>query len=121
MAKNLINASIVQEDIEQIDEDDLEDMDIKWQAAMLAVRSKRLYNRTGRSSFNGPADRIGFDKSKAICNNYHQPGHFARECNMPKQMVSQGNQSQFDHNQSQNYQSRNQAVNQNTYEQQNRN
>lgn len=84
--KNSIHASVIQEDLEQIDCDDLEDMDIKWQASMLALRTKRFYNKTGRPCFAGPNDRIGFDKSKAVCYSYQQPGAFARECNLPIQL-----------------------------------
>ncbi|GJX80233.1 hypothetical protein Tco_0328382, partial [Tanacetum coccineum] len=42
------------EDLEQIDHDDLEEMDLKWQVAMLSMRVKRFYNKTGRKLiFNG--------------------------------------------------------------------
>ncbi|GJR09628.1 hypothetical protein Tco_0792280 [Tanacetum coccineum] len=36
------------EDLEQIDHDDLEEMDLKWQVAMLFMRVKRFYKKTGR-------------------------------------------------------------------------
>ncbi|GJT38831.1 hypothetical protein Tco_0938696 [Tanacetum coccineum] len=36
------------EDLEQIVHDDLEEMDLKWQVAMLSMRVKRLYKKTGR-------------------------------------------------------------------------
>ncbi|GJW47129.1 hypothetical protein Tco_0078775 [Tanacetum coccineum] len=36
------------EDLEQIDHDDLEEMDLKWQVAMLSMRVKRFYKKTGR-------------------------------------------------------------------------
>ncbi|GJS82984.1 hypothetical protein Tco_0749525 [Tanacetum coccineum] len=36
------------EDLEQIDQDNLEEMDIKWQVAMLSMRVKRFYKKTGR-------------------------------------------------------------------------
>nr|GEV00665.1 hypothetical protein [Tanacetum cinerariifolium] len=44
MLQNLIN----NEDLQQIDADDLEEMDLKWQMAMLTMRARRLLNKTGR-------------------------------------------------------------------------
>ncbi|GKF01541.1 hypothetical protein Tco_0028464, partial [Tanacetum coccineum] len=42
------------EDLEQINHDDLEEMDLKWQVAMLSMRVKRFYKKTGRKLiFNG--------------------------------------------------------------------
>ncbi|GKA89460.1 putative ribonuclease H-like domain-containing protein, partial [Tanacetum coccineum] len=42
------------EDLEQINQDNLEEMDIKWQLAMLSIRVKRFYKKTGRKLiFNG--------------------------------------------------------------------
>nr|GEU45138.1 hypothetical protein [Tanacetum cinerariifolium] len=52
------------EDLEQIDQDDLEEMDLKWQVAMLSMRVKRFYKKTGRKlEFNGK-EQFGFDKTK---------------------------------------------------------
>nr|GEY61623.1 hypothetical protein [Tanacetum cinerariifolium] len=63
-----------------IDVDALEDMDLKWQMAMLTVRARRFLQRTGRNlKANGPTS-MGFDMSKVECYNYHRKGHFAREC-----------------------------------------
>nr|GFD29540.1 ribonuclease H-like domain-containing protein [Tanacetum cinerariifolium] len=65
---------------EQIDTDDLEEMDLKWQIAMLTVRARRFVQRTGRNlKANGPTS-MGFDMSKVECYNCHRKGHFAREC-----------------------------------------
>ncbi|GKA04377.1 hypothetical protein Tco_0677158 [Tanacetum coccineum] len=36
------------EDLEQIDEFDLEEMDLKWQVAMISMRLKKFYKKTGR-------------------------------------------------------------------------
>ncbi|GJZ76327.1 ribonuclease H-like domain-containing protein [Tanacetum coccineum] len=52
---------IAREDLEQIDPDDLEEMDLHWEMAMLTIRARRLIKRTGRKlDING--QRIGFDK-----------------------------------------------------------
>ncbi|GJW06668.1 hypothetical protein Tco_1569091, partial [Tanacetum coccineum] len=36
------------EDLEQIDPDDLEEMDLQWEMAMLTIRARRFIKRTGR-------------------------------------------------------------------------
>ncbi|GKB11452.1 hypothetical protein Tco_0845375 [Tanacetum coccineum] len=52
------------EDLEQINTDDLEEMDLKWQVAMLTIRVKRFLKKTGRNlNFNGK-ETFGFDKTK---------------------------------------------------------
>ncbi|GJS24122.1 putative ribonuclease H-like domain-containing protein [Tanacetum coccineum] len=36
------------EDLDQVDEYDLEEMDLKWQVAMISMRIKKFYKKTGR-------------------------------------------------------------------------
>ncbi|GJU98402.1 ribonuclease H-like domain-containing protein [Tanacetum coccineum] len=72
------------EDLEKIDTDDLEEMDLKWQVAMLTMRVKRFLNKTGRNlNFNGK-ETVGFDKINVECYNCHRRGHFARESRAPR-------------------------------------
>nr|GEU36114.1 hypothetical protein [Tanacetum cinerariifolium] len=72
------------EDLKQIDPDDLEEMDLKRQMAMLTMRARRFLKKTGRNlSVNG-TDTIGFDKTKVECYNCHKRGHFARKCRATK-------------------------------------
>nr|GEV71358.1 hypothetical protein [Tanacetum cinerariifolium] len=40
-------SQIKYEDITQIDEDDIEEMDIKWNMALLSVRADRFWKKTG--------------------------------------------------------------------------
>ncbi|GKF97373.1 hypothetical protein Tco_0293194, partial [Tanacetum coccineum] len=37
------------EDFQQIDEDDMEELDLRWQVAMLTVRVKKFIQKTGRN------------------------------------------------------------------------
>ncbi|GJZ35500.1 ribonuclease H-like domain-containing protein [Tanacetum coccineum] len=67
-------------DLQQIDADDLEEIDIKWQMAMLTMRARRFLNKTGRKINANGSETIRFNKSKVKCYNYHKRGHFAREC-----------------------------------------
>ncbi|GJR62252.1 putative ribonuclease H-like domain-containing protein [Tanacetum coccineum] len=68
------------EDLEQLDEYDLEEMDLKWQVAMISMRMKKFYKKTGRKLQFDAKEPVGFDKTKVECYNFHKTGHFAREC-----------------------------------------
>ncbi|GJS52250.1 ribonuclease H-like domain-containing protein, partial [Tanacetum coccineum] len=64
----------------QIDQDDLEELDIRWQVVMLTVRVQRFIQKTGRNlDFKGK-QHVAFDKSKVECYNCHIKGYFAKEC-----------------------------------------
>nr|GEZ36870.1 hypothetical protein [Tanacetum cinerariifolium] len=52
------------EDINQIDEDDMEEMDIKWNMALLSMRADKFWKRTGKKISIQGSDVAGFDKSK---------------------------------------------------------
>ncbi|GJW55138.1 putative ribonuclease H-like domain-containing protein [Tanacetum coccineum] len=68
------------EDLEQVDEFDLEEMDLKWQVAMISMRLKKFYKNTGRKLQFDAKEPVGFDKTKVECFNCHNTRHFAREC-----------------------------------------
>nr|GEY42744.1 hypothetical protein [Tanacetum cinerariifolium] len=72
------------EDLKQIDVDDLEEMDLRWQMAMLTMRARRFLQKTGRNLGDNRVTTMGFDMSKVECYNCHIKGHFARECRSPK-------------------------------------
>ncbi|GJS27181.1 ribonuclease H-like domain-containing protein, partial [Tanacetum coccineum] len=73
------------EDLQQIDSNDLEEMDLKWQMAMLTMRARRFLNKTGRKINANGSETIGFNKSKVKCYNCHKNGHFAKECRSPRE------------------------------------
>nr|GFB17131.1 hypothetical protein [Tanacetum cinerariifolium] len=77
-------------DLKQIDVDDLEEMDLRWQMAMLTMQARRVLQKTGKNlGGNGPTS-MGFDMSKVECYNCHRKGYFARECRSPKDSRSHG-------------------------------
>ncbi|GKA10448.1 ribonuclease H-like domain-containing protein, partial [Tanacetum coccineum] len=54
--------------------------------AMISMRLKKFYKKTGRRLQFDAKEPVGFDKTKVECFNCHKTGHFARECR------SKGNQ-----------------------------
>nr|GEV90375.1 hypothetical protein [Tanacetum cinerariifolium] len=70
------------EDLEQVDEFNLEEIDLKWQVAMIYTRLKKFYKKIGRKLHFDAKEPIGFDKNKVDCFNCHNTRHFARECRL---------------------------------------
>nr|GEU93945.1 hypothetical protein [Tanacetum cinerariifolium] len=52
------------DDLKQIDANDLEEMDLKWQMVMLTMRARRFLQRTGRNLRANETTSIGFNMSK---------------------------------------------------------
>nr|GFA89441.1 hypothetical protein [Tanacetum cinerariifolium] len=63
-----------------IDEDDIEEMDIKWNMAPLSMRADKFWKRIGKKISIQGSDVVGFDKLKVEYFKCHKMGHFAREC-----------------------------------------
>nr|GEX55786.1 hypothetical protein [Tanacetum cinerariifolium] len=83
-ASQFTSLQLDNEDLKQIDVDDLEEMDLRWQMAMLTMRARRFLQKTGRNLGDNRVTTMGFDMSKVECYNCHSKGHFARECRFPK-------------------------------------
>ncbi|GJX67075.1 ribonuclease H-like domain-containing protein [Tanacetum coccineum] len=60
MVKNTNGSNVLHHDLEQIHEDDLEAMDLKWQLSLLSVRAKKYYQRTSKKIvINAPRSKEG--------------------------------------------------------------
>ncbi|GJW30097.1 ribonuclease H-like domain-containing protein, partial [Tanacetum coccineum] len=80
VSTNPNGSNLLQQDLEQIHEDDLEAMDLKWQLSLLSMRTNRYFQRTGKKIFINANNTTGYDKSKVECFNCHKMGHFTKEC-----------------------------------------
>ncbi|GJV54194.1 hypothetical protein Tco_1449935 [Tanacetum coccineum] len=73
--------------------DNLKEMDLRWQMAMLTMRERRFLKNTGRKLIVNGNENFGFDKSKVECYNYHKKGNFARECTAPRNQENRNMES----------------------------
>ncbi|GKD12281.1 ribonuclease H-like domain-containing protein, partial [Tanacetum coccineum] len=79
---------LVYEDLEQIHEDDIKEMDLKWHLALLSMRKRWFFHKTSRKITINGSDTSGYYKSKVECFNCHKMGHFVRECRGPRNQDS---------------------------------
>nr|GEV30088.1 hypothetical protein [Tanacetum cinerariifolium] len=68
LANQPTGSQLVHEDLEQIYEDDLEEIDLKWQLALLSMRARRYFQRTGKKiTINeSDTDGVGFTSYNAV-------------------------------------------------------
>nr|GEX75149.1 ribonuclease H-like domain-containing protein [Tanacetum cinerariifolium] len=77
-------------DLKQINVDDLEEMYLRWQMAMLTMRARRFLQKTGQNLGANRPTSLGFDMSKVECYNCHMKGYFGRECRSSKDSKRHG-------------------------------
>nr|GEV75305.1 ribonuclease H-like domain-containing protein [Tanacetum cinerariifolium] len=93
LASQPSSPQLVNKDLEQIHPDDLEEMDLKWQMAMLIMRARRFLKNTGRKLNLNGNETVAFDKTKVECFNCHKRVHFARECKAPRAQENKNRES----------------------------
>ncbi|GJV41417.1 retrovirus-related pol polyprotein from transposon TNT 1-94 [Tanacetum coccineum] len=84
---------LIHEDLQQIYPDDMEEIDLRWQMAMLTMRARRFSKNTRKKLTVNGNETISFDKSKVECFNCHKKGHFARECRAPRNQDNKNKES----------------------------
>ncbi|GJZ81232.1 retrovirus-related pol polyprotein from transposon TNT 1-94, partial [Tanacetum coccineum] len=72
---------------------DMEEIDLRWQIAMLTMKARRFLKNTGRKLTVNGNETIGFDKSKVECYNCHKRRYFARECRAPRNQDNKNKES----------------------------
>ncbi|GKG28281.1 ribonuclease H-like domain-containing protein, partial [Tanacetum coccineum] len=77
------NPQLAHEDLQQIYPDDIEEIDLRWQMAMLTIRARMFFKNTRMMLTINGNETIGFDKFKVECYNCYKRGNFAREYRAP--------------------------------------
>ncbi|GKG07475.1 hypothetical protein Tco_0330444, partial [Tanacetum coccineum] len=74
LAQPTTNSQLENEDFQQMDGNDLEELDIRWQVDMLTVKVKKFIQRAGRNIDFKEKRHVSLDKSKIECYNCHRIG-----------------------------------------------
>nr|GFA23107.1 ribonuclease H-like domain-containing protein [Tanacetum cinerariifolium] len=69
VAENEPTQQLAYEDFEQVDQLEMEELDIKWQMAMLSLRINKFQKKAGRKINFNNKDSARFDRRKARCYN----------------------------------------------------
>nr|GFA26848.1 ribonuclease H-like domain-containing protein [Tanacetum cinerariifolium] len=97
--QKLISLLEVHEGIDELDIDDLYNnlkvFEAGIKVAMLSMRVKIFYKKTGRKLNFNSKEPIGFDKTKVECFNCHRRGHFVRECRAPRNQRNRNGDSRY--------------------------
>nr|GEU78978.1 reverse transcriptase domain-containing protein [Tanacetum cinerariifolium] len=75
-----LEQQLAYEDFEQIEKLDPEEMDLKWQMAILSVRVHKFEQKARRKIDFDKKESARFNKKKVRCYKCQQRGHFTREC-----------------------------------------
>nr|GEU61226.1 putative reverse transcriptase domain-containing protein [Tanacetum cinerariifolium] len=75
-----LEQQLAYEDFEQIEKLNLEEMDLKWQMAMLSVRVHKFEQKARRKIDFDKKESARFNKKKVSCYKCQQRGHFTIEC-----------------------------------------
>ncbi|GJR82797.1 hypothetical protein Tco_0153582 [Tanacetum coccineum] len=75
LAQPTTSPQLENKDFQQMDGDHLEELDLRWQVAMLTIREKKFIQRTGRNMDFKEKRHVSLDKSKIKCYNYGLGGY----------------------------------------------
>nr|GFA64751.1 hypothetical protein [Tanacetum cinerariifolium] len=71
-----VGAKLSASTLPNIDANDLEEMDLKWQMAMLKMRARKFLQKTKRNLGVNGHTSVGFDMAKVECYNCHRKGSY---------------------------------------------
>ncbi|GJU64650.1 hypothetical protein Tco_1246485, partial [Tanacetum coccineum] len=79
---NQQNQDMIYEDFDQVDQLEMEELDLKWQMAMLSLRINRFEKKAGRKMNYNQSATCRFGQKEVRCSKCLQLGHFAKERNV---------------------------------------
>lgn len=87
LGSTLTPNQLIQQDLEELHPDEVEEMNLRLQMAMITYRSK-MYLRRNRGYNMDINLKIRFDKTKVKFFNCNEYGHLSRECPSPRKVIN---------------------------------